>query len=130
MLIVIRDGRYGIWSTDMQEQVEFLYDGIVFEEYTGNFVVTVGNRSGIMDPSGRILIEPQYDAIRIINHSPLLYEVGLGTGNNRLFGIVRADGTLLVEPLYERLGSLANGQREAVLVIENVHNFQARNSCT
>jgi len=124
MLVVTRDGRYGIWTNELEEVVATIYDSIVFEEYTGNFVITVSNRSGIMDSDGRILVNPEHDTIRIINHSPLLYEVGRGTGNNRRFGIIRPDGTVLVQAIYERLGSLQRGEREAVLVIENIQNFQ------
>ena len=75
-----------------------------------------------MDRNETFTIQALYDAIRIINHSPLVYEVR----NNNQVGLVRADGSVLAPTEFTRFGGTGNVRDNTrdVLVIEDVQNGQ------
>ncbi|MCL2355490.1 MAG: hypothetical protein FWC68_06535 [Oscillospiraceae bacterium] len=123
MLVVNRNGSYGVinanFSTRYEILVEFIFNKIVFDEYTGGFFFTTSNnRMGKLDSNGDIKIHPLYSNVRIINHSPLLYEAR----DNNLYGILREDGSVLSNLIYSQIGGRGNPaqNRNPILIIPNV----------
>ncbi|MCL2383080.1 MAG: WG repeat-containing protein [Oscillospiraceae bacterium] len=120
MLVVSRGNEHGVISSaDFSSQIiPLVYNGVMFVEYTGDFIVTTNRgRMGVMNLDGEMEIPAAYDNIRVLNHLPLLYEVS----NNNLVGVLGENGQTVVPIIYEGFGGPPDrGQRRQVLIIPNM----------
>lgn len=118
-MFVVSDGtNYGVVDGDLETIIGTKYKNIVFDEYTQNFIGISGNKYGVLSKEGKVIIEFKYDALRILNYSPLLYEVK----QNNKYGVLDKDGNMIINSEYDKLGYNSNNENGSVLIIENIKN--------
>src|SRR5690606_3953852 len=111
MVVVVKDGRYGVVREDGllivpceydAVKLEATYDGQWYEgiQYNYTFIVLKENSLfGIADHGGRVVVPPQYTAVKVINKHVIGIEV------DGLWGWVDAHtGKVLQVPAYQQVG--------------------------
>lgn len=120
-VVINKDDKYGVISLDNgNEIIGNKYSSLVFCEYTNNFIVSnTSKKYGVIAKSGISEINLQYDSFEIINYNPILYKV------ERLekFGILKNDGTIINEIVYDSIGYPANKDEEIQysLIVPNLN---------
>lgn len=110
-------GKLGVLDTTLNTIIGHKYTTMEFDEFSQNFIVSNENKYGIISKEGNIIAELKYENIRIINYSPLLYEVKL----NNKYGLLDKTGKLVVNIAYDKLGfSETTNSAEATLIVENL----------
>lgn len=122
MIVVANQGRYGVINgTDGTEIIPMNYLDIKFDENSNNFIVkNVNSKYGIINNTGKIIVDFKYDNLRIINYDPLLYEAKL----NNKYGLIDKNSKLILTIEYDGFGypgEVANNI-EPLLIIPNVVN--------
>lgn len=118
-MLVVSDGvNYGVVDGDLKTIIGTKYKSIIFNEYTQNFIALSNNKYGVLSTDGKVIIEFKYDSIRILNYSPLLYEVR----ENNKYGVLDEKGNMIINTEYDRLGYNSNDEKGSVLIIENINN--------
>lgn len=65
---VEKNGKYALKSKEGKLLTDFIYDsGIYFYEGDKVAVITQGNKQGLIDANGKIILQPEYDHITIAN---------------------------------------------------------------
>lgn len=115
LLMVNKNNRYGITDLGFQELVGTKYNTISFNELQNEFIVSSGDKYGIIDKVGNIKVNLIYDDISIINYSPLIYIVK----RNNKYGVLNESGELITNVEYEEIGSKtdSNNKSERRVVI-------------
>lgn len=122
-LIVLKNdtGKFGVLDSDLKSVISYKYETMQFNEISQNFIVSNDKKYGIVAKDGRAITEPRYDSIRIINNSPLLYEVKL----NSVYGILNENGKNITKIEYDKIGfSSDSNMIDSVLVIKEIENKQ------
>ncbi len=111
MIVVIKDGYFGIITTqgrlfgaidydDVELQTDYRgqwYPGI---PYNYKFAITKrAGKYGIINGDGKVISEPQYDAVKIINSKLIAIEE-----NGKWGWISATDGSVLQNPIYDEVG--------------------------
>lgn len=122
MIIVANEsGRMGVVNSNLESIIGHKYTTMEFDEFSNNFIVSDENKYGIISKQGNIIADLKYESIRIINYSPLLYEVKL----NNKYGVLNETGKLIVNIEYDKLGFTENSNlTEPTLIVENLNNDQ------
>lgn len=122
MIIVANEsGRMGVVNSNLESIIGHKYTTMEFDEFSNNFIVSDENKYGIISKQGNIIADLKYESIRIINYSPLLYEVKL----NNKYGVLNETGKLIVNIEYDKLGFTENSNlNEPTLIVENLNNDQ------
>lgn len=114
-------GKLGVLDTNLNTIIGHKYTTMQFDEFSQNFIVSNENKYGIISNNGNIITELKYEKIRILNYSPLLYEVKL---NNKL-GVLDETGKIVVNIEYDKLGfSESSTVTEPTLIIKKLTNNQ------
>lgn len=124
-MIIVNDGQnYGVISgvisgtikENMKTIIGARYSDIIFDEYTQDFIAKSNNKYGVISKEGKVDVEFNYDSIRIIQYSPLLYEVK----QNNKFGILDETGNIIINIEYDSLGFSSSNEKSLLLIIENI----------
>lgn len=114
-------GKLGVLDTKQNTIIGHKYTTMQFDEFSQNFIVSNENKYGIISKEGNIIAELKYDGIRVINYSPLLYEVKL----NSKYGVLDETGKLIVNIEYDKLGfDEKSNLSERTLIIKNLNSNQ------
>ena len=122
MVVVANEaGKLGVVDTSLNTIIGHKYSTMQFDEFSQNFIVSNDSKYGIISKQGNIIVDLKYESIRIINYSPLLYEVKL----NNKFGVIDANGKLIINTVFDKIGfSEKTSLTEPTLIIENVNENQ------
>lgn len=131
------DGKFGFIDSEGMEAIPLRYDNATsFKE--GRSVIVVNGEFGMIDKEGNEILEPRYESVdwyyeegvakiscegkfgltdRMGNEiTPLIYDwIGemnenmLSFRRNGLYGFLRGDGTVIVEPVYDDVEEFRNG---------------------
>lgn len=100
-LIVSRNNIWSILNFNLEEVIGAKYSSIYFDECNLNYIVSNSNgQYGIISTSGNIEQTLKYDSLEILNYKNMLYKVK----NNNKYGIMKADGTMLTDIIYDEIG--------------------------
>ena len=117
MVVVSKNGKMGVVDWNTKPIISNKYTTMEFSEFAQNFIVSDDNKYGIISKNGNIIVELKYDAINIINYSPLLYQVKL----NNKFGVINQNGQMIVNIEYDKIGfKTSSNIMESALIIENL----------
>lgn len=94
-LPVYKYGKWGVINSDVEMVLPFEYDNPIFIREKGVFVINKGEKFGICDSLGRILVEPKFDEIDY-NHSVYYGKIG------SKFGLFSSDFTQ-IDLIYDSL---------------------------
>lgn len=81
----------------------------------GLFIVAAGNKYGVVRGDGKIMAPLEYDSIKTLPNG--LFKVGRNSGNEELYGLMNADGTVLQEPAYDSLDEIQYQTTSGLLVV-------------
>lgn len=93
ILIVEReDGKKAIIRSDGTQIVGAKYDDITYLENTGDYMVTSGNKFGIINSQGKSKIDLEYEKIEVLDEDLGLYKVK----QNNKYGVVNKNGNIVI----------------------------------
>lgn len=104
---IVKDisGKYGVIGANKEHKLENKYEKI--EHVTGNnlFVITEEGKQKLINSKGTIILEDGFDKItQVLKNSKEVIFVKDG-----LYGVMAADGTVIIENTYQDLKQLDNG---------------------
>jgi hypothetical protein len=94
-LPVYKSGNWGVINSELEIVLPFEYDYPIFIREKGVFIINNGEKFGICDSLGRILVEPKFDEIDY-NHSVYYGKIG------SKFGLFSSDFTQ-IDLIYDSL---------------------------
>lgn len=101
MLVIEKNGKWGVIDINYNEIIGNKYSTIYFDEYNMNFIVSDSNgRYGILSNNGEIICALKYDGLEILNYENMLYKVKY----NGKYGIMSEDRGLLTNIVYDDIG--------------------------
>ena len=101
MLVVSDDRHYGVINaSDGTEILECKYDDIRYQESTGDFIVSSGDKYGIIGTDKKTKVSINYDSIELMDYDAGLYLVNR---NNR-YGVVDLSGNNVIYAENDRIG--------------------------
>lgn len=101
MLVIEKNGKWGVIDINYNEIIGNKYSTIYFDEYNMNFIVSDSNgRYGILSNNGEIVCALKYDGLEILNYENMLYKVKY----NGKYGIMSEDRGLLTNIVYDDIG--------------------------
>ncbi len=101
MLVVTNDKYYGVINpTDGTEILECKYDDIRYQEATGDFIVSSGEKYGIIGTDKKTKVNINYDSIELMDYDAGLYLV---RRNNR-YGVVDLSGNNIIYTENDQIG--------------------------
>lgn len=113
-VIVSKDGMWSVLNTELQEIIGLKYSSIYFDEYNLNYIVSNSNgQYGIITTSGIIEHSLKYDGMEVLNYENNLYKVKY----NNLYGIMKKDGKMLTEIIYEEIGYKADATNKILYTL-------------
>ena len=120
-LIVSKDGVWSVLNTSFEEIIGAKFESIYFDEVNLNYIVSNSNgKYGIIDNTGVIEQPLKYDGLEPLNYENMLYKVK----NNNQYGIMKSDGTMLAQIIYDEIGYQAEPQSNILytLIIPELEN--------
>ena len=120
-LIVSKDGVWSVLNTSFEEIIGAKFASIYFDEVNLNYIVSNSNgKYGIIDNTGVIEQPLKYDGLEPLNYENMLYKVK----NNNQYGIMKSDGTMLAQIIYDEIGYQAEPQSNILytLIIPELEN--------
>lgn len=122
-IIASKKGIWSVFDTNYQEIIGGAkYTSIYFDECNFNYIVSNTNRQyGIISTTGRVEQSLKYDGLEIINYERMLYKVK----NNNKYGVIKKDGTLIGEIIYDDIGYKDNTQKKVLytLIVPKMDNL-------
>ena len=118
MLVVSNEsGKWGVISTkDFSTIIGNKYSSIEFIESANAFIVSDNNKYGVITDE-KLIIDLNYEEIKVINNNPLCYEVKAGENH----AIVNSMGKIITNKVYNSIGYISrNALEESVIVIKNL----------
>ncbi len=113
-LIVNKNGVWSVLDTNLQEVVGSKYETIYFDEKNLDYIVSnISGQYGIISNSGSIKYSFKYDNLEVLNYENMLYKVK----NNGKYGIMKSDGTMLTEIIYDEIGYPAEPENKIVYTL-------------
>ncbi len=92
-------GKMGLVNSKGKIVLEQKYD-LIYPITEGFATIKLNNRWGLMDSTGKVILQPIYEEIR----NPKA-EGFVGFKKDDKWGIIKFDGTILVNPIYDVLGN-------------------------
>ena len=120
-IIVSKDGVWSVINTSFEEIRGAKFASIYFDEVNLNYIVSNSNgKYGIIDNTGVIEQPLKYDGLEPLNYENMLYKVK----NNNQYGIMKSDGTMLAQIIYDEIGYQAEPQSNILytLIIPELEN--------
>jgi len=99
------EGKFGVIGVNQEQKLKNEYDKI--EQVVGNnlFVVTTGEKQKLINSKGTTILEEGFDKItEILKDSKEVIFV-----KDKLYGVMKTDGTVTIPNTYEKLTQLKNG---------------------
>lgn len=119
MVVTNNEGKFGVMDLNENIIIGYKYSTMEFDEYSQNFIVSIDNNYGVIGKSGRILIEPKYEAISIISYSPFLYKAMI----SNKYGVLDEEGKVVINIEYDKIGFNENSNyTKPALIIKNLKN--------
>lgn len=104
-IIVSKDGLYSVLDTSLEKIISSKYSSIYFDECNLNYIVSnTSGQYGIIATTGVVQHPLKYDGLELLNYENKLYKVK----NNNKYGIIKADGTMLTQIIYDDIGYKAD----------------------
>ena len=100
--IVQKDGKYGVISADAKIVLEPIYEGIKHVTSNGYYAVVQAGRTNLVDSRGQMVLNSGFDDIEEINGENITIQT------NDLRGVIKIDGTKMIENQYEDLKYIYN----------------------
>lgn len=101
MLVVTNGKSYGLMNiADGSLILECKYDDIVYQEATGDFIVSSNQKYGIMTADKKTTIGIEYDSIKLMDYDAGLYLVQ----KNKKYGVVDLKGNNIIYPENDQIG--------------------------
>ena len=120
-IIVSKDNVWSVLNTNFEEIIGAKFASIYFDEINLNYIVSNSNgKYGIIDNTGVIEQSLKYDGLEPLNYENMLYKVK----NNSQYGIMKSDGTMLTQIIYDEIGYPAEPQSNILytLIIPELEN--------
>lgn len=121
MVVVSNEnGRMGVVDWDANPIISPKYTTMEFDEFSQSFIVSDENKYGVIPKQGNnVIVELKYEDIKVINYSPLLYQVKL----NNKFGILNKSGQTIVNAEYDKIGFTSSSNTiESTLIIKDIND--------
>ena len=125
-LIVEKDNKFGVIGIDSKVIIEARYDRLFFSQNSKEFFAYANSKVGLIDKTGKQLIQPsKYNNISILDQNldqeHRLYLVSL----DGKVGVVKRDGEELIYPLYDAIGldssvQLYSGLKDAIILYDKL----------
>ena len=114
-IIANKNGIWSVFDTNYQEVIGGAkYASIYFDECNFNYIVSNTNgQYGIISTTGRVEQSLKYDGLEIINYERMLYKVK----NNNKYGVMKKDGTVIGEIIYDDIGYKADSQNKILYTL-------------
>lgn len=101
MVVIDKDGRYGVCDLTGKELIGTKYASIEFLEASKDFIVkTEEGKVGIVSYDATTKIKPEFDTIKEIDSKEGRYLVS----TNEKQGIIDKDGKVIIYPEYDKIG--------------------------
>lgn len=122
MMVVSNESeKIGVIDFNQNSLIGYKYSTMQFDECSQNFIVSNENKYGVISREGKVIIETKYENVRIINYSPLLYEVKI----NNKYGVLDETGKLIINIEYDKIGfNEQSNLTEPVIIIKKLENNQ------
>lgn len=120
LLVVSKDGKYGVVDTNFKTIIGNKYKTMVYDEYTTDFIVSdEAGRYGVISNKGDAKISLKYDSLYIISYEPLLYAVT----KNQQYGVIDSEGNVIVDIDYDALVCKGDERNNinSVVIIRNIN---------
>ena len=120
MLVVSKNGKYGVVDTDFKTIIGNKYKSMEYDEYTTDFIVSDDTgRYGVITNEGDGKISLKYDKLFILNYEPVMYAVV----KNEQYGVIDEEGNVIVDIEYDALGCKGNERDNinSVVIIKGVN---------
>lgn len=118
MLVVSNENKkWGVVNGDFSTIIGNKYTSIEFIESAGAFIVSDENKYGVISskPNQKPIIDLNYEEIKVINNSPIFYQVKLAGK----YGIIDENGKVIINNEYDSIGYISQSTTEqSVLVIK------------
>ena len=101
MLVVTDDQNYGVINaTDGTEILECKYDDIIYQESTGDFIVSSNGKYGIMGADKKTKVDINYDDIKLMDYDAGLYLVE----RDNKYGVIDLNGNTKIYAENDEIG--------------------------
>lgn len=101
MLVVTNDENYGVINAeDGTEILECKYDDIVYQESTGDFIVSSGGQYGIIGADKKTKVDIKYDSIQLMDYDAELYLVE----RDNKYGVIDFNGNTKIYVENDEIG--------------------------
>ena len=101
MLVVTNDRYYGVINaTDGTEILECKYDDIIYQESTGDFIVSSDDKYGIIGTDKKTKVDINYDSIELMDYDSELYLVE----RNGKYGVIDFNGNNVIYVENDQIG--------------------------
>ena len=120
-IVVSKDGVWSVLNTSFEEIIGAKFASIYFDEVNLNYIVSNSDgKYGIIDNTGVIEQSLKYDGLEPLNYENMLYKVK----NNNQYGIMKSNGTMLTQIIYDEIGYPAENQNNILytLIIPELEN--------
>jgi len=114
MIVVSNEaGKWGVVkSSDFSTIIGNKYSTIEYIEQGNVFIVSDDNKYGVINNEGKIIIDLNYESIKVINNNPLCYEIKSG----QKLAIVNEKGMPITNNLYESIGCNSQNNDEGSVI--------------
>lgn len=121
MLVVSNESqKWGVINkNDFSTVIGNKYSSVEFVESAGVFIVSDDNKYGVIskETNQKPIINLNYEEVRVINNSPLCYQVKLAGR----YGVINEDGKPIINNSYDSMGyNSTNTTEESVLAIKDI----------
>lgn len=118
MLIVSNENeKWGVVNTDFSSIITNKYSTLEFVEPAGVFIASDDGKYGIIskEPNVKPILDLNYEEVKVINNSPLCYEVKRGGKS----AVINEDGKVIINDTFDSIGcDFKSSTQESTLVIK------------
>lgn len=100
LIVEKENGKKGIIKTDGTEIAGAKYTTIQYMENTGEYLVSIGNKYGIINNQGKSKIDLAYDEIKVLDEDLGLYVVK----QDNKYGVLNSNADIIIHMEFEEIG--------------------------
>ena len=120
MLVVSNENqKWGVIDTNLNTIIGNKYSTMEFVEVAETFIVSDNNKYGVIsiEPNTKPIIDLNYEEVKVINNSPLCYQVKLAGK----YGVIDKDGKPIINNIYDSMGyDSQNTTEESIVAIKDL----------